>query len=69
MTDLSKVFKTTVKAIKLNLNINDLNQELGLKKPKLNKNGISNEALDLVKGISKLKEYLIENKSNYIQPK
>lgn len=76
MTDLSKIFKTTVKAIKLNSNINvDLNEELGLKSSKnKDKNlnqifSVSKEAQNLVKNLTTLKAGLIKNKSNYVQPK
>ena len=75
MTDLSKLFKTTVKAVKLNLNIDsDLNEELGLKKQKTvnviqNYFNVSKEAQNLVKNLTKLKENLVKNKLNYVQPK
>jgi hypothetical protein len=73
MTDLSKLFKTTVKAVKLNLNIKvDLNEDLlgikSKKKPSNNLN-VSKEAQNLVKNLTALKENLIKNKSNYVQPK
>ena len=73
MSDLSKIFKTTVKAVRLNLNLTDLNQELGLKPKPVSKNtsnfNISKEAVNLVKNLTQLKETLIKNKSNYVQPK
>ena len=73
MTDLSKLFKTTVKAVKLNLNIKiDLNEDLlGIKSKKKSSNNlnVSKEAQNLVKNLTALKENLIKNKSNYVQPK
>ncbi len=70
MSDISKIFKTTIKAIKLNSNIKvDPNQELNLKQVRKKKSTISNEALDIVKNVSKLRDFLINNKSSYIQPK
>jgi hypothetical protein len=73
MTDLNKIFKTTIKAIKLNSNIKvDPNQELNLKKPeqsRKSKSSVASEALDIVKNVTKLRDFLVDNKQNYIQPK
>jgi hypothetical protein len=73
MTDISKIFKTTIKAIRLNSNIKtDLNEELNLKKSEQSRkkhSTISHDALEVVRNISKLRDFLVDNKQNYIQPK
>jgi hypothetical protein len=73
MTDLSKDFKETIKAIRTSSNPDDLDKKLGLKSEKKSDKrnilNISNEAQTITNNINKLRDLLIDNKQVYVQPK
>lgn len=73
MTDLSNEFKAAIKSIRTSSNPDDLNYKLGLKSEKKSnpKNGfnVSSEAQNITNNIKKLRDFLMENKQFYVQPK